>query len=295
MKTKLFYPICFVLLMCITAGSVFAQLEDAIEQLTSENTKGYLQPFVEAFGSNLNAGIYRTAHVSKMGLHLYIGVMATGAVIPDEAMTFMGTPPLPYPQSLVETASVFGKEGAVVAGPNGLSFAFQDGQIQGDFAPMAVPHLEVGSILGTMIKLRYFVFDFGENIGKMELLGYGLQHSISQYIPLFPLDISLGIFKQSFDVGEIISTSALSYGIQVSRSLPLLTLYTAAGVENTTMDVTYTYQGEGLSQKIELDLKTGNQFRFTIGARLRLAILIINGDYSMSKYNTVTLGIGIGL
>ncbi len=298
-KTK----ISGILLTLICALSIFvsqsfAQMEDAIEQLNSENTRGYLHPFIDAFGSNLNAGIYRTAHLPKMGIHIYVGIITMGAMIPDEGRTYMGTPPSPYPQIEVETASVFGDEGAVVDLPNGLSYAFQNGQVAGDFAPIAVPHIEIGSILGTIVKLRYFAYDFGEDIGKFKFLGYGLQHSISQYIPLLPVDISIGIFKQSLDVGDdLIAIDALSFGIQASKSFSVLTLYGAMAMEKTSMDVSYTYKGTDTEEEdeISLELDTGSQFRLTVGAQLKLAVLILNGDFSLSNYNTASIGIGLGL
>ncbi len=291
---RLFMMVILVFYMMTSHG--FAQMEDAIEQLNSDNTKGYLQPFIDSFGSNLNAGIYRTAHLPSMGIHLYIGIIAMGAMIPDEGRTYMGTPPEPYPQTQVETASVFGDEGAVVDFENGLSYAFQDGQISGDFVPLAVPHIEVGSILGTILKLRYAPSYDIEDIGELKYLGYGLQHSISQYIPLMPVDISLGFFKQDLDIGDdFLSLDALSYGIQASKSFSVLTLYGAIAMESTSMNVSYTFKGEGIEEEISLEMDTDNQFRMTVGAQLKLAILILHGDFSLSKYNTASVGIALGL
>ena len=84
-----------ILISCVFVSQGYAQLEDAIEQLNSDNTRGYLEPFIHAFGSNLNAGIYRTASLPKMGIHLYVGVIAMGAMIPEDGRTYMGTPPPP--------------------------------------------------------------------------------------------------------------------------------------------------------------------------------------------------------
>ncbi|MBN2031404.1 hypothetical protein JW824_14315 [bacterium] len=285
-----------VLVFCIMASHGFAQMEDAIEQLNSDNTKGYLQPFIDAFGSDLNAGIYRTARLPGMGIHLYVGVIAMGAMIPDEGRTYMGTPSTPYPQTQVETATVFGDEGAIVDFPNGLSYAFQDGQISGDFVPLAVPHIEIGSILGTILRFRYTPPYDIKDVGELKFLGYGLQHSISQYIPLMPVDISVGFFKQDLDIGDdFLALDALSYGIQVSKSFPVLTLYGALAMESTSMNVSYTFKGEGVEEEISLEMDTDNQFRMTVGAQLKLAILILHGDFSLSKYNTASVGIGLGL
>ena len=284
-----------IILLTITglaAMPCFAQLEDAIEQLTGNNTKGYLQPFVDAFGANLNTGINHSASVPLLGLNLYVGVVAMGTFIPDDDLTFMATPPQPYPQEKVETATVFGDKGAVVTHSSGLSYAFQNGQIQGNFAPVAVPHLEIGSFLGTKLKFRYFAYDLGESVGDMKLLGYGLQHSINRYFPLLPVSISASLFLQSFDVGDILSAKTTSIGVQASKSFTMLTLYGGVSMDNTSMDVDYTYEGEDMSEDISLSLKSSGNIRMTVGASLRLGILNLNGDYNIGSQNTATLGVG---
>lgn len=297
-KLQIIAVLVTFLILGISIPQSMAQLEDAIEQLTGSNTKGYLTPFVEVFGRNLNTGIYRTAHVSKMGLHLYVGIATMGALIPESAKSFNGIPPEPYNQTPVKTASVFGGEGTVVPGPvPSLSYAFQNGQIQGNLFPLAVPQLEIGSILGTVIKVRFFLYDFGEGIGEIKLNGYGFQHSLSQYVPLMPIDISLGLFHHSFEVGDIITAGALSYGLQASKSFSLLTFYGTLAVEKADMDVSYTYEGEGSNQseEIELKLKSKNSIYMTLGAGLNLPVVKLNGDLSLGKYTTVSLGIGFGI
>jgi hypothetical protein len=286
----------FLFFMSVPNG--YSQLEDAIEQLTGENTKGYLQPFVNSFSNNLNSGIYRTAHVSTVGLHFYVGLSGMATQIPDEDKLFMGTPPSPYAQTGVETATIFGGEGASVAGPSGLNYQFQNGLLEGDLVPFVVPHFEVGSFLGTNVKLRYFKGELpGDDgtLGEIKLLGYGIQHSLSQYIPLFPLSVSAGFFYQKFEVSDYLSTKATSFGLQVSKSIPLLTIYGAASMSSAKMDVSYTYKGGTTEEEISMELESGSQFRFTVGARLRLALIILNADYSIGDQNTATVGIGLGI
>ena len=289
------WMILLLAIISMVAMPCFAQLEDAIEQLTGDNTKGYLQPFVDAFGANLNTGINHSAKVPLIGLNVYIGAVAMGTFIPDADLTYMATPPDPYPQNAVETATVFGDKGAVVSHSSGLSYAFQNGQIQGNFAPVAVPHIEIGSFLGTKVKFRYLAYDLGESVGDMKLLGYGLQHSINRYFPLLPVSLSASLFLQSFDVGDILSAKMTSIGVQASKSFTMLTLYGGVSLDNTSMDVEYTYEGEDISQKISLDLKSSGNFRMTVGAAFRLAILNINADYNLGSQNTATLGVGFQL
>lgn len=287
-----------VLSFCLVPRA-YSQLESAIEQFTGENTKGYLQPFVNAFSNNLNAGIYRSAHVSRLGLHLYVGIVGMATMISDEDKSFMGMPPLPFPQEKVETATVFGGNGAVVQGPQGLRYYFQNGILQGNVVPFGVPHFEVGSFLGTSVKFRYFSGnipgDNGKTLGKIQLVGYGIQHSLSQYFILFPIDVSAGLFYQKFDVGDYLSTRALSIGLQASKSIPLLTVYGTLALESTSMDVHYTFKATEKPEKISLELKSEDHFRLTLGVQLRLGLLLLNGDYAIGSQQTASLGLGVGI
>lgn len=290
---RIFISLAFLLGLSLSPQLVVAQtsLEDAIRQFDSDNTKGYLQPFIDSFGNNLNSGIYRGTKIQTFGLNIQIGLVGMITQIPDEDRTFLGTPPAPYPQNQVTTATIFGESGAVVSGAGGLEFNFQDGQIQGDAIPFAVPQLEVGSILGTNVILRYFSAEL-EYLPKIELQGYGLRHSISQYIPLFPLDISVGYFRQTFDFGDLISAETTSIGIQVSKSFPVLTLYGGVASESAEMDVEYVF--EETNEKIALKLESDSGIRFTAGARLALGILILNGDFNIGNQNAFSAGVGIG-
>ena len=237
--------------------------------------------------------------MSAVGLHFYVGLAGMVTMIPDDDKIFMGVPPQPFSSTPVETATVFGEDGAVVSGPGGLSYAFQDGVLNGNVVPFAVPHLEVGSFLGTMVKFRYFSGDLlgadSEELGSIKLIGYGLQHSISQYFLLFPIDVSAGFFYQKFEVDEYISTKAVSFGLQVSKSVPLLTVYGTLALESTKMDISYTYEGGDTPEEVLLELESDNKFRFTAGLRLRLGLFILNGDYSLGGQNTASVGIGLGI
>ncbi len=296
MKTKRYHLtfVFVVLLMIAFSMPAFAQLEDAIEQLESDNTKGYLQPMTDALGANLNSGLHHTARVPFIGLNIYIGVAATGTIIPDDDLTYMALPPEPFPQEEIETATVFGDEGASFEHESGLSYKFPDGQVQGNFIPLAIPHLEVGSFFGTKAKVRYFASDLGEDVGELSLFGWGLQHSISRYIPLFPIDVSAHYFQQSLDVGDYLSIKTNSIGLLGSKKFALLTLYGGVSLDNTTMDVEYTCTDGEIEKNIALELESKGNTRIVIGGSLRLAFLTIHGDYYIGPQSTVTLGVGLG-
>lgn len=299
-RTILFTALAVVLALSISAPRpVHAEgVKDAIEELNSDNSKGYLQPLFDCFANDLNSGIYTSASIPRVGLRLRLNLVAMGTTIGDKDRLFMGVAPKPYDQTPTETATVFGGIGATVAGPN-VSYSFQNGQLTGDFVPLAVPQVEVGSILGTIARVRYFSAklpgDAGKEIGKIELVGYGLQHSLSQYLLLCPIDISAGFFYQTFDLGDIMKCKTMNIGIQASKSLAVLTVFGGANFEKGNMNVSYTYEGEGPSEEIDIDIKSKTSFRFHVGAGLNIPGIHLSGAVYLGPQTSYAVGLGIGL
>lgn len=289
--------ISVLLLLTLSPQASKAQLQDALEDLTGELGQGYLEPLANSLMNGINCGQYRTAHIGKLGLNIYVGLAGGIALLSDDDKTFMAKPPEPFTQEEIETATVFGGAGGIAEGPAGLEYTFQSGQLAGDYLPVAVPHFEIGDLYGTRLKIRWFSADMPgdlpEEINKIEMFGFGIQHSISQWLPMVPVDVSVGFFSQSFELGTLLKTDAFSYGIQVSKSFSVLTLYGGLGMDNSTLEANYTFSASGYEEDINLEFEN-NQFRLTVGSRLKLGFLSLNGDISMGGQTTVSLGFGFG-
>ena len=85
--------------------------------------------------------------------------------------------------------------------------------------------------------------------------------------------------------------------LQASKSIPFLTVYGGFGLESSSMDVDYTYIDALTNMEIPVlfSLDGKNNFRTTIGGRLKLAILSINADYNIDEFNTYNIGVGLTL
>ncbi len=273
-------------------------VQDAVEEMTGDTGKGYLQPLFDSFANNLNSGIYNSASLPRMGLRLRLNLVAMGTSIGDDDREYMATPPMPYTQTPVKTATVFGSKGAVVSGP-AVTYRFQDGQLTGDFIPFAVPQVEIGSIMGTIARVRFFSAqlpgDSGEEIGEIKLVGYGLQHSLSQYLPLFPVAVSAGFFYQTFDIGDIMKCKTLNLGLQVSKSFSVLTLFGGANFESGEMKVSYNYQGNSDAEEIKFELASKTSFRFHVGAGLDLYLFHLGGAVYLGPQISSMVTVGLGL
>jgi len=287
-------------LLFISSG-MYAQnpFEDAIKQLSSDNVRGYLQPFINGVGANLNSGMYSGAEIGDMGFHLRLTAVGMGTLIGDAEKVYSAVPPQPFPQTPVQTATVFGDLGTVVDGPGGTKYYFQNGQVRTSIIPLAVPQLSIGTFYGTQAIIRYVPIPEIGDFPKVTLFGIGAQHSLNRYLSGLPVDLAAGIFYQTLTIGDIIDTKTFNLNAQASKSLALFTLYGGLQYETSSMTLTYTYTGPPIpgstpNEQISVDFSGENKFRATVGLGLNLVILHLNADISVGKVTVASAGIGFG-
>ncbi|MFC1502419.1 DUF6588 family protein [bacterium] len=292
---------CFIIvgLLCIVLAlsSVQAQddgMEEQIKKYAESNGQLYLQPLADAFGANMNGGIFHGAKISKWGFHLNIGVVGMGAFIKDEQRTFEPKDEYdihPIPGKLLPT--IFGKTESV----DWDGIELPGGVYEADIVPLVVPQLTIGNVMGTRAVVRWIEINIAEEIGKIGLFGIGVQHSISQYIPLIPVDIAVGGFWQSFSIGDLVKANTIYVGLNVGYSLSILHFYGGIGYETSSLDIHFESEVEGSTEPFIVDftLEGANSMRTTIGLLLDIPVVKIFADYNLAAQNTVTLGIAFGI
>ena len=292
-----------VVLLAICSPLYAQDLEDYVSKYTSENGKGYMQPLADAFGANINSGLYHGARIPAFGFNIYIGVETMMALIADDQKVFTATTEDFFsPQTMEETATIFGSTtGARVIGtddagnPTGAAYNFPGG-LDVSKVPLAVPQVTVGSILGTEATLRFIQVTLDDNYGKVKLVGFGVRHSISQYLKNFPIDLAAGFFIQKLEVGDIIEANAKYFGVQGSYSKSILTFYGGVGFESANLDITYDYEsGDNTTSTISFDLDADNSARFTAGVAVNLILVKLHADYNFGAQKVLAIGLGFGL
>jgi hypothetical protein len=289
----------WVLLIAVFAAftPLYAQLEDYVSKYTSENGKGYLQPLADAFGANINSGLYHGARISTLGFNIYIGVETMTALIADDQKVFTAkTGEFFSPAQTAEVPTIFGSTAGDTVRGTGTTAYYFPGGLDLDKLPIAVPQVTVGSIFGTEATLRYIQVTLDDNFGKVKLLGFGARHSISQYFKNFPIDLAAGFFIQKLEVGDIIEANAKYFGVQGSYSTSILTFYGGAGLESASLDISYDFESDDdSSSRISFDLDADNSARFTAGVAVNLLLLKLHADYNFGAQKVVAIGLGFGL
>ncbi|MCF7858508.1 MAG: hypothetical protein K9N07_04175 [Candidatus Cloacimonetes bacterium] len=315
-----------VLFLLILFSVVFAGVQDKLQKFGKENGIVYVKPLVTAFGTTMNTSLYHTASVLKPFMFGF-NISTMLAFVPDEDKTFMafrpnlfiedplnpGTNIYLYPDEELETATVFGKDGVtfehnpLLDDIPGLDAAELDIPLPDGAnlpaVPFLMPQFNLGLPFGNEIMVRGFPkMEINKDIGDFGFWGVGLKHSVSQYIPLIPIDIALQAAYQNLYVGDILTFTNLNANVEVSKKLLMWTLYTGVGYDQTKVKADYAYTLKTLNQaneieeseeQIKFEVDGENDVRATFGIRYSLLLLKIFADYTISKYPVFNAGIGI--
>jgi len=320
------------LLLIVMVTALFAGVQEKLEQFGKDNGMVYVKPLVTAFGTTMNTGLFNTANVLKpFTFGLNVNMMA--AFIPKEDKTFLPTRPdifitnpitgediYLYEEPTEESATIFGDLGILIEHNSalddipGMQSAASDLDIQMPngsnlpAVPFLMPQFNLGLPFGNEIMIRGFPkVEISKDIGDLGFWGVGLKHSISQYIPLIPIDIAIQAAYQNLYVGDLLKFSNFNANIEVSKKLLMWTLYTGVGYDKTNVSADYTYEyttlvedentglyvPETSEQHIKFDVDGENEIRATAGFRFSFLLLKLYADYTVSKYSVFNAGIGV--
>jgi len=295
-----------------TPAAAQDELENLLTEVGREYARAYMSPVVDTFGPNLNSGLFTTAAIPQSRLTFSIGVRAMATRLNEADQAFqrvltgidLGTFDPAYAGQtgtvVMAGPTVFGDTGTMgrVTGYIGGIQVFEQDAIEGladtRWSPLAAPELSVGGIAGLRATIRYLPeVDLGD-IGKTKFFGYGLQWNANGVLTALPVDVMIGFFRQSLDIGTVVEADASSVFLAVSRDLPLLTVYGGFAVESSDMTVSYTYTGGTVDRDISFDVDGIQENRVTLGATLNV-LSRLNIEMGLGDVTTYSAGLLFGL
>lgn len=163
--------------------------------------------------------------------------------------------------------------------------------------------LTVGTVMGTNLAFRWFPSIEIEDLGKFKFFGIGIIHNTNVWFkPQLPVDLSIGIFYQSLDVGDIFESSATQYGVYASKTFGVgisFTPYVGLSMESSDTKVNYTYNFDTpigpQETNVSFESEGENDFGFTVGFSAKLHVVNFNIDYKAANSGTLTAGLAFGL
>jgi hypothetical protein len=185
--------------------------------------------------------------------------------------------------------------------------------------PVPIVQLGIGIIKNTDLKIRYAP-EIKSNSVSFKMFGIGVMHDIKQHIPgmkRLPFDLSVLAAYNSISGDASLAGSSgvsstdgrLSYKFNswtvqaiISKKISVLTGYLGVGYgsvsSNVNMTGTFTIPaGVGsfpIKDPLTMEL-SNNGAKLTAGLRLKFGPVYLSGDYTLQKYNALTLGFGFAV
>src|SRR5690554_375042 len=326
MKLKMLSSLLLVFLLLLPVGlKAQKQVTDFLEMGVEDArivSEAYLQPYGEMLGKSLNGGWYNSAGVHRIGgFDLTFGVNM--AMVPDVGKTFDVEALLPQmsagwsledpnlnmaptaagsmPEDLRPGLRYQGEP--VLTLPDGRGF---------DKLPAPMVQAAVGLPWDTEVALRFIPSTSLGDAGKINLYGFGVKHSLKQYIPflkrmpMLQSSLMLGYTRLGSDVGVSyaggsdqqleITSGAFTSRLLVGLNMPILALYTGVGYGTTNSDFALKGDfGPALGQDPFTLGYTTNGVDFNAGLRLRFGFFALHGDYTFGDYSMLSAGVGINI
>jgi hypothetical protein len=203
-----------------------------------------------------------------------------------------------------------------ISGPEGLDLKKNIG-----FSALPVPMIQlgIGIIKNTDLKIRY-VPQIKSNTVTFQMFGLGVMHDIKQHIPgmkELPFDLSvLAAYNSVSGSASLVNTTGvisndgnLSYKLNswvaqavISKKISVLTGYVGVGYGSVSsnIDITGSFaiptSTVPFSIKDPLSLGLSNSgAKLTAGLRLKFGPIYFSGDYTLQKYNALTVGFGVAV
>jgi hypothetical protein len=283
----------FVLVISLfLSAQIFSQVEDRFGFLNESEITEYAKPFGTSLGMAFNSASYHTAKVADF-FGFSISFKGMLILIPDDEKTF--TPSVPGYNIDRPAQTIYGNnQSTSYYGPDGYK-VYPPGIDQSSL-PAVLPQIS-GSLMGSEVMIRYLPsISLGDD-EDLSMFGIGLKHNISRYIPLSPVDISVQFLYNTLEITGVMDITAYAFNAHASKSFGLLTLYGGLQYESSTFDLDYTFTDPSdpnpvkTGREIKVSIDGDNNFRATIGTSLKLAVVVLNVDYSLGVQSVLCGGL----
>lgn len=288
-----------VLAVCLMFQTAAADtLDDNLSRYTDETAAGYLAPLSEAFGQNLNTGYFTTAAIPQNGFYIRFSLQVMNVRFGNDDKTFVASPPPDFPsdETVVAPTVVGDGESVDLYGEGGAKFTFPGGLGFGN-EPLAVPQLIIGSVNGTEAVIRWFGFDTGsDDFEKIEFLGLGVRHSLSQYFEDFPVELAASVMYQTFKVrDDLIDGKAFAFGAQASKEYGMLEPFASLTLDTWSNSTRFTANEGTEDEEIRnLDFDSKSNLHLALGTSANLSFMRLWGAVNMAGKFGWNAGLSFG-
>jgi len=295
-----------VLGLLVLATAASASIEDQLSVYGEANAKGYLEPLVEAGGAALNLGLFESAYIPTDGWYVKLEFRGMGTWFKDDEKTFSATTEDGFsPETTAEAPTVVGPGDAVeVEGDAETRFFFPGGFDLGSFA-LATPQIRFGTVKGTEGLVRFVTAVLGDNeLGDVQLWGFGVRHSISQYLdPDLGYNIAAGFMYSSFKAGEnengsdmfdVTAWTICAQGSKIWRKGgAAVEPYVGLSLDSYSGNAEYKSEA-GTTSMVDVNYDASYAFRASLGMLASVQFVSGQIEYNLGSRSSIMFSLGFG-
>ena len=176
------------------------------------------------------------------------------------------------------------------------------GLIPTSVAPFLVPQIGIGTIMGTDVMVRWLPQINVDEVGALEIFGFGVRHNINQYLPQIPVDLAIQAVWQRVTAddplgAQVVDARVFAVNLAASKQFGVLTIY--AGLQTERSDIRFQYTANPADfdiqeEPVDIDFTLRNigKSRALFGLGLKLGPVLINGDINAGQTTVVSAGFG---
>ena len=244
------------------------------EEYLRSYLKGYMQPFATTFGTAVSGAMFHRAKVKEFP-GFDIGINAVYINLPDNSKIFKNAQDNNVP-------TIFGSPfNQNMPGGTGLN-------------SVLVPQfqLNLGLVSSFEFTARYMDLNIKE-FGDINLIGFGVKYGFGEFVPIFPIDLSVQAMYHKFSIGDWLDSGTIGMNLQISKELFFVPLdfYGGIGFETTSMIIkTGMIPLNDILNVGDVSIEGENNYRYNMGISWTIAIFNLHADYNFGKYNSLSLG-----
>lgn len=333
----------FSLLLLLSTTGAAQDFSETLSEVGEAYAQAYVDPLAEALGADMNSGLFHTASTGKkiLGVNVYIGFKASATFLDAGHkafdLTYQGTVPIdvelagdmirldvPATFTVTNAPTIFGDDEEAFATVSvdhdttfqsiGLTLPISidstlapqetiGGLLPTDVAPFLIPQVGVGTVMGTDFMVRFLPQISVTDVGSIEILGFGVRHSINQYLPLLPVDIAIQAVWQRIGIddaadNQVMHAKTFAVNLAASKRFGPLTLYAGLQTERSDIRFQYTFDPDDFDLEdqepvnVDFTLSDIGKNRALFGMGLKFGPVLFNGDISMGHATVVSAGFG---
>ena len=268
-------------------------IREYLDAYIGVNAVPYVQPLADLFTSNINTGIWEWSQDRST---FYFRLKAQAIVsYPDEKMrTFQGMTTGDFnPPQTVTAPTIIGSRNAVVVEGNDTTFFFFPGGYELKRLMLGTPQITVGGFLHAEISGRFLSFSLGQDIGKVNFIGIGARHFLTDYFEEPPFDFSVGYFYHHIEAGGYLKSDQQLISAHIGKSSKYLSGQFMVGYQTSASDIHYTYTDADGPYNVDLFFENNNHWIYEASLGLRLGNVFISSAVSYARHISLSLGAGL--